>query len=68
MERTWTVKQKGIKMYKQKTIIANSPDELDKEINKLYDQDYLFTGPPICIKNGTKYVQTVVKVISTNKY
>jgi len=51
-------------MYEQKTIVADSPEELDKQINRLFKKDYLFVAPPIC--NGKKYVQTIVKLIGNH--
>ena len=55
-------------MYVQKTVVKDTIEELDKAINKLYDQDYLFTGPPVCVKNGTKFMQSVVKLKDNRKH
>ena len=54
-------------MYEQKTIIKSTIEELDAAINKLYDQDYLYTGPAVCIKNGSGFMQTVVKMKSNRR-
>ena len=51
-------------MYEQKTIVADSPEELDKQINRLFKKDYFFVAPPTF--NGNKYMQTVIKAIGNH--
>lgn len=51
-------------MYIQKTVVSESPEQLDKEINKLYNNGYMFVGTPVMSKTdeGTHiYMQTVIK-------
>lgn len=47
-------------MYIQKTIVKNSSEELDKEINRLYGKGYVFVGAPVLSQNGETFMQTVL--------
>jgi hypothetical protein len=47
-------------MYTQKTIVKNSAEELDKEINRLYGKGYQFVGAPVMSRNGETFMQTVL--------
>lgn len=51
-------------MYTQKTIIKDSIEELDTEINKLYGKGYQFVGPPVMTCTEA-FMQTIL-ILSDN--
>ena len=53
-------------MYQQKTVMAKSTEELDKEVNKLFKEGYLFVSPPdfkISPNSSVVYVQMLLKPV-----